>query len=243
MDMNSAIELPAYFHTTASTTATTATSGDILDLNNLMSIDHQLISFYDESNLILNHQNETFLIQEEEEANQSPILIDNYNNLNIDFEIFDTSDETFLCNIDKLLDENSSTDLSSPNLPTNVNDSSDSSSDSVSSPPPSSSFDSYFYGSDSSVENSLADTDIVSIDRKMSIKKVKTGRVSKKESNRAAALRYREKKQREREQLFLECEFYAKKNSEMRKKIDDTMIEISFIKSLLVEALVAKKSS
>lgn len=243
--MNSAIELPVYFSANTTTAATTSASGGgILDLNNLMSIDHQFISFYDESNLVINnHKNETFLIQDkQEQVNHSPILIDNnfYNNFNIDF------DETFLCNIDKLLDENSVEDLLSPNPPTIVNDSSESfHSDSLSSPPPSSMFDSYFmYGSDSGEgENSLADTDIVSIDRKTSMKKVKTGRVSKKESNRAAALRYREKKQREREQLFIECEMYAKKNAEMRKKIDDTMTEISFIKSLLVEALVARKSS
>jgi hypothetical protein len=64
------------------------------------------------------------------------------------------------------------------------------------------------------------------------------GQVNKKESNRAAAIRYRNKKLKEREELFAECELYAKKNADMRKKIDDTLTEISFIKSLLVEALV-----
>jgi hypothetical protein len=65
-----------------------------------------------------------------------------------------------------------------------------------------------------------------------------SGMVNKKESNRAAAIRYRNKKLKERDELFAECERYAKKNADMRKRIDDTLTEISFIKSLLVEALV-----
>lgn len=63
----------------------------------------------------------------------------------------------------------------------------------------------------------------------------------KRESNKAAAIRYRSKKLKEKDELFRECEYYSKKNELTRKKIDDLQSEISFIKSLLVEALLAKK--
>jgi hypothetical protein len=64
----------------------------------------------------------------------------------------------------------------------------------------------------------------------------------KRESNKQAALRYRNKKLKERDELFNECERYAVKNDLMKKKIDDIQTEISFIKSLLVDALIAKKN-
>jgi hypothetical protein len=67
--------------------------------------------------------------------------------------------------------------------------------------------------------------------------------IDKKESNKAAAERYRLKKMREKEMLFSECELYAKKNVDLKRKISDIQTEISFIKSLLVEALIAKTSS
>jgi hypothetical protein len=76
--------------------------------------------------------------------------------------------------------------------------------------------------------------------RKSKINQVIAGRVNKKESNKAAATRYRTKKQREREELFIECDAYAKKNTVLKGKIDDLQSEISFIKSLLVEVLLRK---
>lgn len=69
---------------------------------------------------------------------------------------------------------------------------------------------------------------------------VLSGRVDKKDSNKAAATRYRTKKLKEREELFVECEMYAKKNATLKGKIDDLQTEISFIKSLLVEVLIRK---
>lgn len=71
----------------------------------------------------------------------------------------------------------------------------------------------------------------------------KLDKVSKKESNKAAAIRYRTKKLKEKEQLFAECELYSKKNNELRSKIDDLQTRISCIKSLLVEALIKKNSN
>jgi hypothetical protein len=65
----------------------------------------------------------------------------------------------------------------------------------------------------------------------------------KKEANKAAALRYRNKKQRERELLFVECDDYEKRNASLRKQIDDVQSEIDCIKSLLVQVLVSKNAS
>jgi hypothetical protein len=69
---------------------------------------------------------------------------------------------------------------------------------------------------------------------------VKSGKVNKKESNKKAAVRYRAKKSKEREKLFAECDLYEKQNSEMKKKIENVENEISFIRSLLIEALLKK---
>ena len=69
------------------------------------------------------------------------------------------------------------------------------------------------------------------------------GKVDKKESNKAAAVRYRCKKALEKDRLFAECELYDKKNAEMRVKISDLESEIDFIKSLLVQAFLAKNSN
>lgn len=75
---------------------------------------------------------------------------------------------------------------------------------------------------------------------KEKVKRVRGSRVDKRESNKAAATRYRNKKLKERDDLFTECDEYAKKNADLKSKIDDIQTEISFIKSLLVEALISK---
>lgn len=77
-----------------------------------------------------------------------------------------------------------------------------------------------------------------------SIKRVgKAGRVDKKESNKAAAVRYRCKKALEKDRLFAECEIYEKKNSDIKEKIGDLENEIDFIKNLLVQAFLAKNQN
>ncbi len=58
--------------------------------------------------------------------------------------------------------------------------------------------------------------------------------------NKEAVIKYRSKKNQKREELFRECEIFSKKNSELRMKCEDLQTEISLIKSLLVEALLAK---
>lgn len=69
------------------------------------------------------------------------------------------------------------------------------------------------------------------------------GKIDKKESNKAAAIRYRSKKIKERNNLFLECDAYANKNATLKQRIDELQTEISFIKSLLVEALIKRNAS
>lgn len=64
--------------------------------------------------------------------------------------------------------------------------------------------------------------------------------VKKRESNKQAAIRYRNKKLREKDQLFAECDELAKRNVYLKKRIDDVKTQIGFIKGLLVEALIAK---
>jgi hypothetical protein len=66
---------------------------------------------------------------------------------------------------------------------------------------------------------------------------------NKKDSNRSAAKKYREKKQLEKDELFKKRDVLAKRNVEMRKSIEDIQLEISYIKSLLVEALIAKNNT
>ena len=65
---------------------------------------------------------------------------------------------------------------------------------------------------------------------------------SKKESNKAAAERYRNKKQMEKLELFAECERDEKLNKQLKAEIEEVQAELNFIKNLLVEALLSKKS-
>lgn len=77
---------------------------------------------------------------------------------------------------------------------------------------------------------------------KPKIRRTRARLIDKKESNKAAAIRYRNKKLKEKDRLFSECEEYAKKIREMKQKVTDAQNEISYIKGLLVEALVIKSS-
>lgn len=65
---------------------------------------------------------------------------------------------------------------------------------------------------------------------------------SKKESNKQAAERYRNKKQLEKLELFAECERDEERNKQLKAEIEEVQAELNFIKNLLVEALLAKKS-
>jgi len=75
---------------------------------------------------------------------------------------------------------------------------------------------------------------------KPKIRRTRIRQIDKKESNKMAAIRYRNKKLKEKDHLFTECEEFGQKLKDMRQKVNDTQAEISFIKSLLVEALVLK---
>lgn len=75
------------------------------------------------------------------------------------------------------------------------------------------------------------------------LKRTRARTIDKKQSNKVAAVKYRNKKLKERDELFAECEKYATRNTQLRKMIEETQTEISFIKSLLVEALIARNKS
>lgn len=74
-----------------------------------------------------------------------------------------------------------------------------------------------------------------------SFRKVKSGKISKKESNKNAAVRYRVKKTKERDLLFQECDLYERNNTELKGKIDAIEQEIGFIKNLLIQAINSRK--
>lgn len=94
---------------------------------------------------------------------------------------------------------------------------------------------------------SSGESEVSSDDASKQLRKVnnknnnKSGRVNKRESNKVAAVRYRQRKTKERDQLFQECELYGKKNEDLKEKIGDLEQQIGFIKSLLMQALAQKK--
>lgn len=98
---------------------------------------------------------------------------------------------------------------------------------------------SYSIQSPLSVSNEIS-VELSNLKPKETMRKTRSRVIDKKESNKAAATRYRNKKLQEKDQLFKEREEYCQKNAEMKKKILECQTEISFIKSLLVEALLAK---
>lgn len=93
-------------------------------------------------------------------------------------------------------------------------------------------FDSF--SSSSSPITSESDQDIQMVKSKR--------KVDKKESNKAAASRYRSKKSKEKDQLFAECNLYEEKNNQLKEKISDLETEINSIKNLLVQALLIKEN-
>ncbi len=85
-------------------------------------------------------------------------------------------------------------------------------------------------------EENMKEKDYKPSSSKKEIKRLDTQKMRNKE----AVIKYRSNKMKKREELFKECEIFSKKNSELRKKCDDLLTEINLIKSLLVEALLAK---
>ena len=64
--------------------------------------------------------------------------------------------------------------------------------------------------------------------------------LQKKVSNGAGVTKQKSKKLIEREKLFELCDLYAKKNNELRKKIEDQQFEINYIKNILIKAMFDK---
>jgi hypothetical protein len=65
-------------------------------------------------------------------------------------------------------------------------------------------------------------------------------RVDKKQSNKEAAIRYRQKKMKEKYDLFKTRDGLKSENEDLKKKIEDIQLEISFVKNILVEMLLKK---
>lgn len=66
--------------------------------------------------------------------------------------------------------------------------------------------------------------------------------LEKKEANKAATVRYRSKKVKERDELFAQVSEYSKKNSELKQKIENLQSEIGCIKNLIIQIYVKKNS-
>jgi hypothetical protein len=65
-------------------------------------------------------------------------------------------------------------------------------------------------------------------------------RVDKKQSNKEAAIRYRQKKMKEKYDLFKTRDGLKSENEDLKKKIEDIQLEISLVKNILVELLIKK---
>ena len=72
------------------------------------------------------------------------------------------------------------------------------------------------------------------------ISRIKKSDIDKKAANKAATIRYRSKKQKERDELFAECEIYSARNKELKQKIENIRSEISCIKNLIIEIYIKK---
>jgi len=148
----------------------------------------------------------------------------------IDFDLSDTKLFDLINEIEQITSpvsqEESSSDVSSPSTFTEISDSA---------------YDSFSFSSSPASESDCGSISSSSNDKiKMIRTKKSVGSFSKKESNKAAASRYRSKKSKERDLLYVECELYEKKNYEMKQKITDIELEIQSIRSLLVQALLVK---
>jgi hypothetical protein len=106
--------------------------------------------------------------------------------------------------------------------------------------------DSIFYNPEEC--SSLLDSACVSLKRKsdkmtrepetdsdIELDKKRARKNEQREINRLAAFRYRHKKMLERKELFIECELYRRKIEQMKKNVEQTLTEISDIKSQMLE--------
>lgn len=99
-----------------------------------------------------------------------------------------------------------------------------------------------FYQSDCILNKSIQTTYFKSKSSNEFKKKLKTTieRVDKKQSNKEAAIRYRQKKMKEKFDLFKTRDGLKSENEDLKKKIEDIQLEISFVKNILVEMLLKK---
>lgn len=73
-------------------------------------------------------------------------------------------------------------------------------------------------------------------------KRLQRSILEKKEANKAATVRYRSKKVKERDELFAQVSEYSKKNLELKNRIENLQSEIGCIKNLIIQIYVKKNS-
>jgi len=190
--------------------------------------EHSALVEYDQSILFYNNE----LINDEQQAFNIDLNEFDFENIDltesIDIDLNESikNDETSLLN---------SFDLNDPKLFSFINEI-----DLISSPQSDSAYDSF---SSSCSPSSETDNTNNSCSEEQQIKMVKSNKgVEKRESNKAAASRYRSKKSKERNDLFQQTEIYEKKNIELKEKIQDVEAEINSIRSLLIQALLIKEN-
>lgn len=232
------------------------------DVTSIQPVDDFIINFIqqEQSNII----NSTFIDSKNDfnfeaaiEPTSAPLLSDETSFLNIIESLTqivnapnDPMDDLLDFNMDFITNNNSMDVIGSPSQELTFSDLSELISDSVTPKEvpieiPEQTIQSANYSDDDNSQYSIMSPGNSSsnesyVTSKDKVKRVRGSRVDKRESNKAAATRYRNKKLKEREDLFTECDEYAKKNADLKSKIDDIQTEISFIKSLLVEALISK---
>ncbi len=192
-------------------------------MNNSSALEHYALVEYDQS---INFHNE---LNNEQIFN---IDLDDFNFENIDLT---SSIDIEIDNSEQNKNETSllnSFDLNDPKLFSFLNEID------LLSPESDSAYDSF---SSSSSPSSESDYCISASTNEIQMVKTKKG-VEKRESNKAAASRYRSKKSKERNELFLQTEIYEKKNIELKEKIKDVETEINSIRSLLIQALLVKEN-
>lgn len=195
-------------------------------MNNSSALEHYALVEYDQT---INFHNE---LNNEQIFN---IDLDDFNFENIDLT---SSIDIEIDNSEQSKNETSlfnSFDLNDPKLFQFLNEID------LLSPESDSAYDSFSSSSSPSSESDYCSSSSSTSTNEIQMVKTKKG-VEKRESNKAAASRYRSKKSKERNELFLQTEIYEKKNSELKEKIKDVETEINSIRSLLIQALLIKEN-
>jgi len=95
--------------------------------------------------------------------------------------------------------------------------------------------DSLFSGFSSSPSSLMSESDSLSSSDLPSVVPQVVKKQRKKDQNKTAALRYREKKRTEHGSVMTECEILESRNAELKTKVSDMTKEIDYLKGLIAE--------